>query len=89
VHVCVTRLYRMPAACLVVDLIQLQRNSVYDQKTNLLTADTFCRSANCMRISRESWTTRNVYWSRKYVRLFVCLTVCSLPHAHTTARIRM
>jgi len=35
-------------------------------------------------ISREALPRRNVYWSRMSV-----LSVCPLPHSHTTARTRM
>ena len=48
----------------------------------------------CCCISRESQTTRNVYWSRSSVCVCVCMgellsacvSVCPQRHAHTTAR---
>ena len=40
-------------------------------------------------ILRESKTTQNVLWSRASVCLFVCVSVCPRPYAHTNARTRM
>ena len=41
-------------------------------------------------ISRESWTSRNVLWSRHgRLCVYVCLSVCARPHDHTIARTRM
>ena len=73
-----------PVAC-SVGIIYV--SSVLEQAVINFQGASSCLSMFCFiyYISRESWTTRNLHWSRASL----CLCVCPRPHAHTTARTRI